>query len=597
MLPPDYRSVLIDALRPPPGAIFDRAVALTFTLDLESALVVPLAFGAHAARETKDPLAIMEAVRGCADRVDVFCQAGQVKVPKSGSDLLAFLEPMIHPVHRPRSGLLYHPKLWAVRYWDPTEECYLARLLVLSRNLTDDRSWDVCLRLDGVVRSRPVGANRALFELLRHSVDLAVSRLPAKRREGVLSLAEDLRRVEWEFPDGVNEIAFHAIGVPGWRPPDFTGTRCLVVSPFCNAPGLEIAADSREVAVVGRQEELDRLPDATLEGVDAYVLSELAGLPPDEVSETGEEQGLLTGLHAKLYVVEHGHTARVLLGSANATGAAFTGNVEFLVELVGSRKQLGIETMLGDGADFRSILEPYNRQSAVEMDDDQRMLDNLLRALAGIPLTATVEPDQHDDGTRRLGRLRIRLTSDVPAPAAEEVRFTAELLTRRGEAAELALGVPVDASFADLAVFDVTPFLIITAQDDHSGRATTVVHAQLVGDPADRLDQVLARQIDTPEKFLRFLALLLGLGADQTMLAAADGDARSGTWVTTGGPGILELLMRALVDRPKQLDDLGRLVDQLRSTDVGDALLPEGFNDVWDAVAAVRRDMVLEDAG
>ncbi|GAA5038806.1 phospholipase D family protein [Actinopolymorpha pittospori] len=597
MLPPDYRSVLIDALRPPPGASFDRAVALTFTLDLESALVVPLAFGAHAARETQDPLAIMEAVRGSAEHVDVFCQAGHVTVPRTGSDLLAFLEPMIHPVARPRPGFLYHPKLWAVRYWDPNEECYLARLLVLSRNLTNDRSWDVCLRLDGVVRNRPIGRNRPLFELLRHSVDFAVAPFPAERREGVLSLAEDLRRVEWELPDGAKDLAFYAIGVPGGGRPKFAGTRCLVVSPFYNEAGLEITADSHEVAVVGRQDELDRLPSDTLEGVDAYVLSELAGLPPDEVSETGEKQGLLTGLHAKLYVVEHGHTARVLLGSANATGAAFTGNVEFLVELVGGRKQLGIETMLGAGAEFRSILEPYNRQSAVEVDDDQRVLDNLVRALAEIPLTATVEPDQHDDGTRRLGRLRIRLTSDVPAPAAEEVRVTAELLTRRGEAAELALGVPVDASFAELAVFDVTPFVIITAQDDHGGRATTVVHAQLVGDPADRLDQVLARQIDTPEKFLRFLALLLGLGADHSMLIPADGDASGGTWVTTGGLGILELLMRALVDRPKQLDDLGRLVDRLRSTDDGDALLPEGFVEVWDVVAAVRRELAMEEAG
>ena len=43
MLAPDNRALLLDALRPPPGCSLDRAVATTFTLDLETALMVPLA--------------------------------------------------------------------------------------------------------------------------------------------------------------------------------------------------------------------------------------------------------------------------------------------------------------------------------------------------------------------------------------------------------------------------------------------------------------------------------------------------------------------------------------------------------------------------
>ncbi|WP_158630894.1 hypothetical protein [Micromonospora inaquosa] len=57
MLAPDSRSLLVDALRPPLGARLSRAVALTFTLDLESLLVAPLAFAAHGLRESTDPIA------------------------------------------------------------------------------------------------------------------------------------------------------------------------------------------------------------------------------------------------------------------------------------------------------------------------------------------------------------------------------------------------------------------------------------------------------------------------------------------------------------------------------------------------------------
>lgn len=44
----------------------------------------------------------------------------------------------------------------------------------------------------------------------------------------------------------------------------------------------------------------------------------------------------LVGLHAKVFAFEVGQQARLFLGSANATGAAFKSNVEILVELVGS---------------------------------------------------------------------------------------------------------------------------------------------------------------------------------------------------------------------------------------------------------------------
>src|SRR6266511_2099160 len=102
MLAPDGRAILLDALRPPPGYGLGRAVATTFTLDLTAALVVPLAFATSQLGDSRDPIAVMEAVRSCAERVDVFCQAGNIVVPRQASDLVAFVEPMVHQVRRAR---------------------------------------------------------------------------------------------------------------------------------------------------------------------------------------------------------------------------------------------------------------------------------------------------------------------------------------------------------------------------------------------------------------------------------------------------------------------------------------------------------------
>ncbi|MEV6373567.1 phospholipase D family protein [Micromonospora musae] len=326
LLPPDGRALLTDVLRPPQGFRLDRAVATTFSLELDSLLAAPLAFTAHALRDRDDPISVMEGVRRCADRIDVFCQAGQIAPPPGNSGLLLLLEQAIHPVRSPRPGRLFHPKMWLVRYAGDGDR--LLRLIVLSRNLTNDRSWDVCLSLDGVIGSRRDARNTPVVKLLRHAIDLATQPVPEARRAAIEELLEHLRRAMWELPEGFfrDELYFHALGVPGTRPPNFAGTRHLVMSPFVSADGFDVCAPgNRGLTVIGRQEELDRLPEGTLDGCAVLVLNDLAAL--DMEDETGPAR--LTGLHAKAYVVEYGRRARVIVGSANATGAAFTGKSSY----------------------------------------------------------------------------------------------------------------------------------------------------------------------------------------------------------------------------------------------------------------------------
>jgi hypothetical protein len=52
--------------------------------------------------------------------------------------------------------------------------------------------------------------------------------------------------------------------------------------------------------------------------------------------------------------------------------------------------------------------------------------------------------------------------------------------------------------------------------------------------------------------------------------------------------GVFEALTRALVSSPAALADLGRLVDRLRTTEAGKRTLPEGFDELWEAVSDAR---------
>ena len=173
MLAPDNRALLLDALRPPPGYSLDRAVGTTFTLDLETALMVPLAFAGFRFDENPDPIEIMEALRRMSERLDIFCQAGGISAAAWPSDLVALLEKSIHEVRRPRPGRIFHPKVWALRFLDSSDESWY-RLVVLSRNLTASRSWDTVLWFDGKPQGRrPIADNAPLGRLLAWLSDLA----------------------------------------------------------------------------------------------------------------------------------------------------------------------------------------------------------------------------------------------------------------------------------------------------------------------------------------------------------------------------------------------------------------------------------------
>ena len=322
VLPPDGRAVLVELLRPPPGAELVRGIATTFTLDLTSALAAPLSFASHRLGSGKDPEAIMQAITMASDHLDIFCQAGQMIVPRSPSDLMAFLEKMVHPVRSPHTGGLFHPKIWLLEFSDGSETLF--RLLCASRNLTGDRSWDVVVNLDGVRGSRPLAINKPLRDLALGLPDWAIPSLPAERIDRIRELADSVRYAVWEQPDDVGEIIFHALGVTRRRSSlDFTGTRHLVISPFATDDGLQHVAPSgsKSVQVVSRVEDLDRLDPQTLSRLaGTYIIDDVAALEQADDAAT-DRQELLAGLHAKTYVVEQGYAAHLVLGSANATRA------------------------------------------------------------------------------------------------------------------------------------------------------------------------------------------------------------------------------------------------------------------------------------
>lgn len=611
MLNPADRSLLLECLRPPSGYQIDHAIGTSYSLDLLALLAAPLAFTFFDWEEddgavTAAPLAVLEAIRRHAQRITLFCQAGEIKLPPATQRLTAYLEGSVVEVSAPNGGV-FHPKLWLLRFIRPDAPT-LFRCAVLSRNLTMDRSWDTVVVLDGEVADRKVAiaANHPLGEFIEALPRLALKPINAERASTVSSIAQEVRKVRWTLPDGVDECRFWPIGIDGrqrWPFDSDIRRPLLVMSPFLSDGLLtRLTERSASATLISRPDSLSKLHPETLgrfQAVYAFTSEADEGtdieVPPDDAT--------LSGLHAKMYVIDDGWRARVFLGSANATNAAFAGNVEFVVELAGAKKDFGITALLstpeGRQTGLISLLQAWTPTTRVDTAEEairealEDKLEHAKRAIARIPLTALAEDD-------RQGGFSLTVMSDALLPVPPDVAVGCWPITLRSDRS-IAVGAEaaLRARFDGLALEALTGFVAFSIRASEKG-ITVVRHfavsARTEGMPSDRLERLLASMLSSPEHLLRLLWLLLEAQGGLSSILPSDSQVPSATpWAIRPDEQypIFERVLRALTVNRESLKDIGRLIRDLSRTPEGVALLPPGLTTLWDAVRAAAPDLQL----
>ena len=529
MLEPDRRQLFLETLRPPDGYRFDRAVGTTFTLDLMALLAVPLAFTFRDAEDhdghlTSEPLSLLESARRHASRIAVFCHGGYTAVPRSGQNALAFLEQSViaaFPRRQPAVGAIFHPKVWVLRYEPRSGGPVRYRLVCQSRNLTFDASWDASLVLDGVLqeqRVRGYSLNRPLADFVHDLPALAAEPVSSEQQATVDTLADELRRVRFDAPEGLELNRFLSFGLGRQNPsfPDLGHRPLLVISPFLDGAFLKSAVATRPRAVlVSRREALLKAPADAISAFDE-VYAFRPGLEP-EPDDLDTELAPLAGLHAKIYVTDDGWNARVAIGSANSTAAALANpprNVEFMVELIGKKRRFGIDALLAPGGDgaavtFRSLIEPFDAEEAgtVDEDDDElrleRVLDTAAEALARVDLRASVEAVSRD---RYVQRLRLSEPVELLPEVSTVTCWPVTLPPSNGCLLE------DGAEFVGLTLAELSGFLAIEIRASVAGQSRTRRFARTIrldGLPENRLQQLLAGMLQDRARLMQLLWLLL----------------------------------------------------------------------------------------
>jgi hypothetical protein len=600
-LDPENRALYAEILRAPAGYDLDAAVATTYTLDFETALVVPATLAFHAAenrQETLDtPLALLEGLERLSARIAIFCEAGRIKaVPKGANRLTALLEDTITEVSAPRGGA-FHPKLWLLRFVPIGRHgAPRLRLALLSRNLTTDASWDLSLSLDGTVGGDVRDQNAPLVDLVRALPGLASGRpTPDHVTNMVAALTEDLSRAAWEHPEHIRRIGFAVNGLTDqvWRPQ--IGRTLGVISPFVTDSALQAlcrGVNPASATLVSCEEELALLAPETLARFGrALILDEMAETEDGEESEQPSRGPVQAhGLHAKAFITERYSSTEITIGSGNATAPALVGgqNVEVFATLSGYTSQLGtVEEQLAPERLGRFLREyvPYAPVTSPQDDAAERRLDQFHRALATTQLVLRCEADDE-------GRIQLHLSSadKVTVPDNMSLRVW-PVVAGIEHGIDVAVLNVQEQLLARLALRDVTRWVGVRLRDEATGlEQHFTLGTELTDLPEARIAEILRALIENREAFLRYIRLLLGdvSEAAKALFAAGQGSNLSGVFGNNRDAPILEDMVRALSGDGRQLRDIERLVTRLSDPDTGQSeVIPEEFLQLWETFRSV----------
>ena len=577
MLQPTNRFTLFDSLRPPEGFSFDGCIATTFTLDLKALLALPGIFAMHRDADAvteRPPVEILHAIRKYASQITIFAQAGEIAVPPS-TKVFGFLEGSVVPVTAPKKGVV-HPKVWVLRFTknDLPDETVL-RVIIASRNLTFDSSWDSIVRLDQSDKGTSLAPIVGLFEGLSNQ---AVSPIESSHADRVSSICSDLQNALFQIPSPFESMTSHILGIDQ-SPSPFPQTydRSVVISPFISSEFFTRVLTTPVDLLVSREDQFKQVKG--IQTIDKRQWFE-DGSNPDETEGPRGPAEPIRGLHAKIFGFESEKQTTWFLGSANATGAAFRSNVELLLELTGPTQLVGIDKALGgddDDTGMRRLFRDYTDTADLDTDkEDPDGFNALRREIASQGFVGTAFENEKG------WNVTYSTLNNITAPADIEIYIwpTNDAQSKR----RIELNGPLDQTFVS-TLTDISGFLGIELRNP-AGNCTFCVPVQLNGIPDERDTQLMKALIGNAERFLGYLVALLDESSlDNSEEGPAFGEG-AGTWKTSNSfdmPPVLEKMLKAMRSDQSKLLDIASLVRDLDK----DGILPPGFIEVWSAVLEV----------
>lgn len=564
-----------------PGYELEFAVGTTYSLDAEAFLAIALSFarlGDVTDADFQSPFRLLEGLRQANSKVAIFCNRGGLQPPVRMNPLYAMLDKSVFEVADERKGnelANFHPKVWVIkeRSLDNPNKRQV-KLIVMSRNLTKDTSLDCAVSMTAPLGVRTNAELRRKHQPLKDLLLILAEKAVADKRKKIRKLAneidsmgafeleppfEDYEFLPIHFGENLNsEIDFET---------ELPGERMAVVSPFIDATTLTWLNNFRP-----KQEKIliTRMNSLSPEIMDLYSGENREVWVMTQVAEQNDIQPM--NLHAKMYFSWGPKTGGIhlWLGSANATHSGFYRNSEFLLKLTLKRGRGQFEDFKSEFCDDKKqMCESITSLPELEpTHEDYTLAINVRKELINRNnLSAEiVECDslyQVLVSAKKIKNIEGKITIAPIQEPWNEAELTPQLL-------KCTIKVASRSHLSEFYIIKVIP-------DDKSVEPIKMaIKIATKGIPEDRDDHIFQSLIDTSDKFLNYVEMMI-TDRPQELASLMISDAES--WASMANSqtnhrsnSLYESFLRIAATNPERLDDVNDLVNRL---DV--KIIPESF--------------------
>lgn len=563
-----------------PGYELEFAVGTTYSLDAEAYLAIALSFarlGDATDADFQSPLRLLEGLRQANKRVAIFCNRGGLQPPVRTNPLYAMLDKSVFEVADESKGkelANFHPKIWVIKEHSLDDRSKRQiKLIVMSRNLTKDSSLDIAVTMTAPLGIRTNAELRRKHQPLKDLLFILADKANAYKRKKIKQLANELDTMgslklahpyeDYEFlPIHFGENLNPAINLRQ----DLPGERMAVVSPFIDAETLVWLNDYRRT-----QEKLliTRLDSLTPEIMELYSGGNMEVWVMSQIAEQNDIQPM--NLHAKMYFSWgiKGGGINLWLGSANATHSGFYRNSEFMVKLKLKRGRNQFEDFKAEFCDEKKqMCERITSLPDIETvkEDNSLAISVRKNLISRNNLTAQVVSTGDDYiitvNAKRIKDIHGKITLAPIQEPWNEVELTPELQQCR-------VKVTTRSHLSEFYILKVVPF------DEDITPVKIVIKINTTGIPEDRDDHIFRSLIDTRDKFLNYVEMMITDRPQElaSLMLQTDDTISMGSnaMVTHRGNTLYESLLRIAATNPDRLEDIEDLVNRLDTKVVPDS--------------------------
>ena len=601
----DYGNILM----PPKGYKLESAVGTTYSLDLEALTAIAVCLGLSEevdSRLMQNPICMLNALQKVSDRLILFCEAGQIKVPSKPTALSVLLEKIVVEVALPKDKSMgrypaFHPKTWMLSYINSDGDRKY-RFVVMSRNLTFDRSWDISFAMDSSKKVRQKRKSAPICKFLEYLACNVNKQCIdyVKKRNLIRKMMKEIKDISFSldsnvfgenfeiFPLGIGEKSYQMgndkLFCTQKGNADSTFNELVVMSPFLSR---SVIADFNLVdralsecsrTLITRRSELGKLRECDVNNFTIYTLKDEIIDGEDEISDESTDKRK-QDIHAKIYLRRKYADVDLYLGSMNASYSAINKNVEMMVKLSTKNKYLNCEKFLddifcGNPDDTKNPFEQVTIEGAPDnqADINRNILEDKIKYLCRTKKIAYISKDESNTDKYNIKIEFTGIDTDESIMISPINSKRKHILSEHMEC-------------LDMDILQLSEFYKVEIKlgDTVLNR---IIMIPTIGFPDNRENSVVNSVIGDRISFIEYISLVLG---DDYILSMIEGKQirESGMFRKKSGimPAIYEKMLRVAVTEPEKIKDIGYVLKMVNDSEI----IPDEFRRLYETFCSTLK--------